>query len=83
MLCENAFEIDGEIYIVNPKNGMIQCVTGKTPNGIRLKQISEAIYDCKKKRKETLEARKKELEEARHLIKRLEEINEHMGWHFK
>lgn len=80
---ENAFEIDGEIYIVNPKNGMIQCATGETPNGTRMDQISEAIYECKKERKETQEARKKELERARHLIEEIEEINKHLGWHFK
>lgn len=48
----DAYRINGEIYIINPKNGMVQCVTAKTPTGEELSRITEEISEERKKRGE-------------------------------
>ena len=60
----DAFKINGEIYIINPKDGMVQCVTSQTPTGEELERITQEIGEERKKRRNLMQHMQKELEKA-------------------
>ena len=74
----DAFEINQEIYIINPRNGMIQCITSETPKGEELEKISNAITECRERRKKKTEKKGEEIEEAYECIKKLSETSIHV-----
>ena len=59
------------MYIINPKDGMIQCITSETPTDDEIVKITEAVGECRRRRGKKMEEMIKEMDETRKLLEKL------------